>query len=397
MVKRIYFFKDGLCFQFDPRQGTDRVVKGPTPIGTRFEGLNASFASKIDAAVNWGDGFVYLFKDDEYWKYDALRDRADTPAPRKIADGWSTFPSAFAAGIDAAFNSGEGKAYFFKGDQYLRYNIDTDAVDAPDPGTAPYPRKISDPNGWRGLPASFNAGIDAAVNGGDGKLYFFKDTQYVRLTFASRSVDQIDPPYPYAISPNWAGLPPTLDAGVEWIQAGSATLDITLAPLCQKVIGESRLEAAIGRAFKMTGHFASTGYPSICGCAEYRQFVRGSLVIAGRPVTLHLPNPAGGPAIQMLPRPAPGAADDNFREDGNKLGQPYGHRNAGVNPIDTYDQPDRRTGCRYFALDAPNVHGMIGQSASIDVDFRGVIIDVHADNEVLVERTWTVTCFEEVL
>jgi hypothetical protein len=58
----------------------------------------------------------------------------------------------------------------------------------------------------------------------------------VRLTFAQRSVDEIDPPYPYAISPIWAGLPPTLNAGVEWIQAGSASLDIQLVPTCQKVI-----------------------------------------------------------------------------------------------------------------------------------------------------------------
>jgi hypothetical protein len=59
-------------------QGTDRVVKGPTPIGTRFKGLNASFASKIDAAVNWGNGFVYLLKDDEYRKYDPLTDRTES-------------------------------------------------------------------------------------------------------------------------------------------------------------------------------------------------------------------------------------------------------------------------------------------------------------------------------
>jgi hypothetical protein len=393
MVKRIYFFKDGLCFQYDPRPGTDRVVKGPTPIGVPFKGLSASFASKIDAAVNWGDGFVYLFKGDQYWKYDALRDRTETPAPRKISDGWRTFPPAFAAGIDAAFNSGEGKAYFFKGDQYLRYNIGTDAVDAPDPGTSPYPRKLADPNGWRGLPASFNAGIDAAVNAGDGKIYFFKSTQYVRLTFDQRSVDQIDPPYPYAISPIWAGLPPTVDAGVEWIQAGSATLDITVVPVCQKVMGADGLSAGIGQAFKMSGSFASTGYPSLCGCAEYRQFVRGSHVVGGRRIVLFLPNPAGGPDIPMLPKPAPGAADDNFREDGNRGPvRHYGHRNAGVDPNGPYDQPDQRSGCRYSGKDAPIVTGMIGQSVSIDVDFRGLIIDVHADNEVLVEKKWTVNC-----
>jgi hypothetical protein len=393
MVKRIYFFKDGLCFEYDPRPGTDRVVKSPTPIGTRFKGLNTSFASGIDAAVNWGDGFIYLFKSDEYWKYDALRDRPETPKPRKIAESWKTFPPAFKAGIDAAFNSGEGKAYFFKGDRYLRYNIGTDAVDTPDPGTKKYPRKIADPNGWRGLPGSFNAGIDAAVNAGDGKIYFFKGTQYVRLTFETRSVDQMEPPYPYLIEDFWAGLPPNLDAGVEWIEAGSATLEQKFISDCEKVVGPSGLRR-IERGFSVTGNFASTGYPSMCGCAEYRQFVRGSFVVNGRRLNKQLPNPAGGPPIAMLPRPAPGAADDNFREDGSfrTLIPHFGHRNAGAALGDMYDQPDQRSGCRYLGLDPPNTGGLIGDSVSMDLDFRGVIIDVCADNEVLVEKTWTVTC-----
>src|SRR5439155_11000797 len=98
-------FKGGDCFEYDPRPQTDRGVKGATAIGTRFKGLNASFAADLNAAVNWGDGFVYLFKGKEYYKYDALGDRPTTSAPIKIADGWRTFPPDFADGIDAAFNS----------------------------------------------------------------------------------------------------------------------------------------------------------------------------------------------------------------------------------------------------------------------------------------------------
>jgi Hemopexin len=395
MVKRIYFFKDGFCFEYDPRPGTDRVVKGPTPIGSRFKGLNSTFAMGIQAAVNWGDGFVYLFKGDEYWKYDALRDRVDTPTLRKIQEGWPTFPPAFAAGIDAAFNSGEGKAYFFKGNQYLRYDVATDRVDAPDPGTSPYPRAIADPNGWRGLTASFESGIDAAANAGDGKIYFFKGNEYVRLTFASRSVDLVDPPYPRAINPAWSGLASNLDAAVEWIQAGSATLEIVLNPLgCPKVLGPGILDAALGRAFTMTAAFSTTGYPSLCGCAEYRQFVRGTMTINGAPVDRPLPDPAGGPPIKLLPRPAPGSPDDNFREDGDTRGPVphYGHRNAGADPKGIYDQPDQRSGCRYQGIDSPLVSGIVGNAVVLDLDFRGMIVDVSADNEVLVEKTWSISC-----
>jgi hypothetical protein len=183
MVKRMYFFKSDSCFEYDPRPSTDRVVKTAT-IARRFKGLDAEFAKGITAAVNWGDDFVFLFRGNACWNYDALADHAATPAPTMIAAQWPTFPASFTTGIDAAFNSGTGKAYFFKGRQYLRYDIAGHRVDTPDPGTSAYPRDIGDPNGWRGLPSTSESGLDAAVFGGDGKIYFFKDSQYVRLTFA---------------------------------------------------------------------------------------------------------------------------------------------------------------------------------------------------------------------
>jgi hypothetical protein len=37
MVKRIYFLKGNSYFEYDPRPGTDRVVKGPISIDTRFK------------------------------------------------------------------------------------------------------------------------------------------------------------------------------------------------------------------------------------------------------------------------------------------------------------------------------------------------------------------------
>jgi hypothetical protein len=392
MVKRIYFFKGGLWFEYDPRAGTDRVVKGPVPIGDRFAGLDAAFAGGIDAAVNWGDGFVYLFKGNRYWKYDALRERVDTVAPRKISEGWPTLPADFAAGIDAAFNSGSGRAYFFKGDRYVRYDVENDRVDAPDPGTSPYPRRIADANGWRGLSAAFHTGIDAAVNSGDGKVYFFKGGEYARLSFASRSVDVVTPPYPRSIATAWPGLPPEVDAAVEWVQAGTATLDITLHPTCQHLPAADLLSASLGRTFVMAAKFASDGYPSLCGCAEYRQFVRGSFKINGVVKEHPLPNPSGGPPLFLLPRPPPGSADDGFREDGNSgPATAYGHRNAAPDKFGAY-RPEQRTGCRYDGIDSPVLLGKVGDRVEIELDFRGQIIDVAAGAEVIVEKTWSVSC-----
>lgn len=395
MFKRIYFFKGPVCFEYDPRAGTDRVVKGPTPLAARFNGLNANFAAGIDAAVNWGDGFIYLFKGSEYYKLDALANQTTDANPRDIADGWGSFPPAFTTRIDAAFNAGNDKAYFFSGDQYLRYRVTDDRVDDPDPGTSPYPRAISDVNGWHGLPTAFQSGLDASVNAGDGKLYFFKGENYVRLTYTSRSVDNISPRYPYATSLFWSGIPSSVDCAVEWIQAGSATLDIQLHPTCLKNTLPTGI-VGLGRPFTMVARFSSTGYPSVCGAAEYRQFVRGETTQRGDDVTPPLADPAGGPPRKMLPRPSTLPSTGNFQEDGRPGATPpfYGHRLGPPDRNGSYDQPNQRTGCHYQGTDVPLVQGFPGDIVDMDLDFRGVIVDVAADEEIIVDKRWTVHCVD---
>ena len=309
-------------------------------------------------------------------------------------------PPSFKTKIDAAFNSGTGKAYLFRASEYVRYDLKNNRVDAPDPGTPPYPRGIGHPNGWHGLTPTFQAGIDAAVFAGDGKIYFFKGTEYARLTFATRTVDTISPPYPLSISLMWPGLPPTLDAGVEWIQAGAAALKVTQLG-CQHVTGVVIGQAMLAGRFTMVASIVSTGHPSVCGCAEYRQFVRGSHIRNGVRETVMLPNPTGGPEIELLPRP-PGASDENFREDGHRgTVLHYGHRKDAPDPLGIYGNfnaagtaliPDQRNGCIYSGVDTPNIFGPVRQTVTFDLDFLGLIIDVAAGDEVLAKDKWTVTC-----
>lgn len=84
-------------------------------------------------------------------------------------------------------------AYFFKGNEYTRYDMEHDIA------FSGYPRSIS--AGWNGLPPSFQAGIDAALLSADKtKVYFFKGNEYVRYDI---STDQMDSGYPLPIADNW--------------------------------------------------------------------------------------------------------------------------------------------------------------------------------------------------
>jgi len=154
---------------------------------------------KIVALV-WDESKAYFFKGDEYTRYDIAGDQADEGYPQTISSGW---PGVFEHGIDAAVVWPNGKAYFFKGDQYIRYDI---AADRADEG---YPQPIS--SGWAGV---FESDLDTAVVWPNGKAYFFKGDQYTRYDIAA---DQADEGYPQAISSGWAGVfESDLDAAVVW-------------------------------------------------------------------------------------------------------------------------------------------------------------------------------------
>jgi hypothetical protein len=97
--------------------------------------------------------------------------------------------------IDAVLNWDNATAYFFNGNQYIKYNMDPNNEGA----ESGYPKPIA--GNWTGLDP-FASGIDAAVNWGNGKAYFFKGSQYIRFDIASDQTDQEVRP----IAGNWPGL-----------------------------------------------------------------------------------------------------------------------------------------------------------------------------------------------
>jgi hypothetical protein len=188
---KAYFFRGSQYVRYDPV--LNKADSGfPKPIAGNWPGLPASFAAGVDAVVLWGNGKAYFFKADKYVRYDVAANQADAGYPKPIAGNWTGLEGHT---INAAIRWPNGKAYFFRGSTYVRYDIAAGKVDGG------FPRPIA--GNWKGLPASFTAGIEAAVVWDDGKVYFFKDAQYVRYDIAANTADA---GFPKPIAGNWPGL-----------------------------------------------------------------------------------------------------------------------------------------------------------------------------------------------
>jgi Hemopexin len=385
-LNRVYFFQGTQYSRY--QVAADQVDAGyPLPIAGQWAGLPGA---GINAAVNWGNGKVYFFSGSQYYRFDVVADAVDPGYPLPIAGHW---PGLTFASIDAAVNWGNGKAYFFSGSQYARYDV---AADATDPG---YPLPIA--GNWANIAGTgFENGIDAAIDYGTGKAYFFRGGNYVRVDIAAKAVD---PGYPLPIAGNWTGLfSGALDAAVEWpvaaVSPGGFRVP-TARSGCKTVAAGTQRK--VGESFALEVDFESAVYATACAVGEYRQFVRGQFTLNGSPVNHLLANPAGGAPLPLLPTPPPGAAADNFREDGIPPPLPslthmwYGHRaeNTAGN-ADTSDRylPDRATGCQYRGTDFPSLRGPPGMTYSVQLDFRGQAIDSGTGGAVVATNDWSVNC-----
>ena len=197
---KAYFFDDAWYVRYSI--GDDRAAPNyPRMIEGNWKGFPKAFLAGVDAAVKWNNGFAYFFKGDSYIKYnmDAAKEGVEPNYPRKIEGNWKGFPKAFLAGVDAAVTWNNGFAYFFKGDSYVKYNMDR-AKEGVEPN---YPRKIE--GNWKGFPKAFLAGIDAGVVWPNGFAYFFKGDKYVKYNIDPAN-EGVMPDYPRPIKGNWCGL-----------------------------------------------------------------------------------------------------------------------------------------------------------------------------------------------
>lgn len=170
-------------------------------IGVRQFYGSPTYAPNRKAAVVWPNRKIYFFNGPQYARYDIANDRIDSGYPADISTYWHNWPPTWTDGVDAAVDWGNGKAYFFRDAEYLRYDIAADRVD---PG---YPAPIV--GNWRGWPPGWTS-VDAVVKTNSSKAYFFYGAQYVRYDIAA---DQVDPGYPASMTANWPGLFTALDYG----------------------------------------------------------------------------------------------------------------------------------------------------------------------------------------
>lgn len=194
---RCYFFKESQYVRYD--WNTETTDSGyPQPLSAW--NFPPYFTKGIDAALNGSGAYTgkaYFFKGSQYVRYDWMNDAPDPGYPQSLST-WG-FDGAFATGIDCALEGHgpySGKAYFFKGSQYIRYDWVADKLDDG------YPQPLGE---WN-LPEDFAHGIDAAINGVGqyvGKAYLFRGNRYLRYDW---STDSVDPGYPQEISGGWSGL-----------------------------------------------------------------------------------------------------------------------------------------------------------------------------------------------
>ncbi|XP_072047538.1 matrix metalloproteinase-24-like isoform X2 [Amphiura filiformis] len=142
--------------------------------------------SKIDTTYERIDGKIMFFKESHYWQYEGIR--KDPGFPKLISE------LGLPDNLDAALPWGyTGKTYFFKGDQYYRYDEYDRKVD---PG---YPKLIK--KNWKGVPVNVSAAF-RFNNGTTWDTYFLKNRKYWRF---DETHGRVDKGYPRIFDVDWMG------------------------------------------------------------------------------------------------------------------------------------------------------------------------------------------------
>lgn len=159
----------------------------------------------VTAALTRANGkATYLFySDGTYAKTSANKSVGfDTGYPTKMPGGWRGIPAGWYNGINAAVPyENTTKGYMWNSGAYLRLSDDT-----MDSG---YPTKM--PGGWKNMPVGWGGNVDASIYYPPNKKhYFFKGNEYVRLSGVV-----VDAGYPAKLPGGWIGMPADFVQGID--------------------------------------------------------------------------------------------------------------------------------------------------------------------------------------
>jgi hypothetical protein len=401
-AKRILFFSGTKYARYELPHSTSSVpANWPRDTTPDWPGVFPSSNGKVDAALNATrnrddiTGRIFFFKGSKCAEWSL--------ASGKVTKTWTikdAWPGVFESGIDAALNYENNRVYFFKGDEYVRYDLGTEKVDVG-------PVKIS--KHWK-MP--FTSGINAAVNPGQGSVFFFKGDQFIRFSVAQDKCVE----GPKSITTKWTGLFPNgVDASIEWPHAKvvgqkpdkSGGLGVAVASNPFELLWTPDvMTKVVGSLFVAQASFISENIGAACECAEYRQFIKGTALHDGKKVYWDIPVGGG----KVLKRP-----QTTYLQDFGTDGSQYGYREdpgGGVLPyqeqvkqalqsllnqlmvknvplgLDVY-YPQRHDGSVYQVIDIPYLLGPMSVELQLNLQFKGQIIDVCRDDEVMAEKTWT--------
>ncbi len=164
---------------------------------------DADFNMGVDAMWSyrpsmWDSTYTYISRGDSFVRYSGTyATKVDDGYPKKFKDGpWGDdLPVEFAGGFDSVAVIGK-KVYFTKGCFFTSWEFDGD-------NKKPCDVNLISKN-WGGLPLDFLLGFDSmAVI--DNKLYITKGAQFVRYSDPTK-LDKVDEGYPKPLQGNWGNL-----------------------------------------------------------------------------------------------------------------------------------------------------------------------------------------------
>ncbi|XP_008579190.1 PREDICTED: matrix metalloproteinase-21 [Galeopterus variegatus] len=145
--------------------------------------LYGSCEGSFDTAFDWihkernqyGEVMVrfstYFFRNSWYWLYENRNNRTRYGDPIQIPTGWHGLPTQNIDAFIHIWTWRRDERYFFKGNQYWRYDSDKDQAHTEDEQGKRYPKSISE--GFPGIPSPLDT---AFYHRRQQLIYFFKES-----------------------------------------------------------------------------------------------------------------------------------------------------------------------------------------------------------------------------